>query len=349
MGALTPVFLFLLFLSANSDESSKLDSSCFSAIPISNSVAALYVFGDSTVDAGNNNYIDKAARANYLPYGIDFNNTPTGRFTNGKTIADFIAILYNLSLPPPYLNLTEAQRKTTMDGINYASAGCGIFPNTKPPWKDCWSLQTQIEAFNRTVQEDLPCMIEDPQELAEYLANSIFFISMGANDYILNFNNHHDPEYFANSLLIQFRWCLQTLYNIGARNLVVNNIGPLGCLPSVINKTGNGQCDEQMNQNIMPYNSQLPQTLKNIQDEYPDATLTLANSHDLLQDILADTEKYGFTDVKDPCCGAYVDGKLDCFPNSTPCDNRCQYLFFDASHTSEFANCIFVRDMLIKD
>ncbi|GMP93720.1 hypothetical protein CsSME_00043433 [Camellia sinensis var. sinensis] len=75
--------------------------------------------------------------------------------------------------------------------------------------RDCWSLQTQIDAFNRTVQEDLPCMIEDPQELAEYLANSIFFISMGTNDYTLNFNNHHDPEYFANSLLIQFRWCLQ--------------------------------------------------------------------------------------------------------------------------------------------
>ncbi|CAL5428526.1 unnamed protein product [Camellia sinensis] len=252
-------------------------------------VAALYVFGDSTVDAGNNNYIPKAARANYLPYGIDFNNTPTGRFTNGKTIADFIAILYNLSLPPPYLSLMEAQRKTTMGGINYASAGCGISPNTKPN------------------EEDLPCMIEDPQELAD------------------------------------------TLYNIGARNLVVNNIGPLGCLPSMINKTGNGQCDERLNHNIMPYNSQLPRTLQNIQDDYPDATLTLANSHDLLQDILADTEKYGFTDVKDPCCRGYVAGKLACIPNSTPCDNRCQYLFFDKNHTSEFANCIFVRHMLIKD
>ncbi|KAI7995415.1 GDSL esterase/lipase [Camellia lanceoleosa] len=356
---------------------------------------------DSTVDAGNNNYIHKAMRANYLPYGIDFSNTPTGRFTNRKTIANLFgiillttvnctlplvwfgfiliisskcfkfnflccdvireAILYNLSLPPPYLNLTEAQRKATMDGINYASVGCGISPNTKPTRFDCWSLQIQIEAFNRTVQEDLPCMIEDPQELAEYLANSILFISMGTNDYILNFNNHHDPEYFANylliqfrchhdpeyfanSLLIQFRW----LYYIGARNLVVNNIGPLGCLPSMINKTRNGQCDEKMNQNIMPYNSQLPQILKTIEDEYPNATLTLANSYDFLQHILADTEKYGFTDVKDPCCGVYVQGEIACIPNySTPCDNRCHSLFFDANHTSEFANCIFVRDMLI--
>ncbi|CAL5354921.1 unnamed protein product [Camellia sinensis] len=233
MGALTPVFLFLLFLSANSDESSKLDSSCFSAIPISNSVAALYVFGDSTVDAGNNNYVHKAARANSLPYGIDFNNTPTGRFTNGKTIADFIG--------------------STKEDCHGRHQLCF-----------CWVWYLPQHQTNR---------------------------------------------------------------------------GPLGCLPSVKNKTGNGQCDEQMNQNIMPYNSQLPQTLKNIQDEYPDATLTLANSHDLLQDILADTEKY---DVKDPRCGTYVNGELACIPNSTPCDNRCQYLFFDASHTGEFANCIFV-------
>ncbi|KAI7995413.1 GDSL esterase/lipase [Camellia lanceoleosa] len=313
MAALTLVFLFLLFLSANSDECSKLDSSCFSAIPMSKSAAALFVFGDSTVDADNNNYIHSAPRANFLPYGIDFSNIPTGRFTNGKTIADFIGI------------------------ILLTTVNCTL------PLSDCWSLQTQIEVFNRIIQEDLPCMIEDPQELAEYLANSIFFISMGANNYTSNFNNHHGPEYFANSLLIQFRWYLQTLYNIGARNLVVNNIGPLGCLPSAINKTGNGQCDEQMNENIMPYNSQLPQILKNIQDEYPNATLTLANSYDFLQDILADTEKYGFTDVKDPCCGAYVQGELACIPSySTPCNNRWQSLFFDASHTSEFANCIFV-------
>lgn len=51
---------------------------------------ALYVFGDSTVDPGNNNNLPTRAKANFLPYGIDFNNTPTGRFTNGMTIADCV-------------------------------------------------------------------------------------------------------------------------------------------------------------------------------------------------------------------------------------------------------------------
>lgn len=52
---------------------------------------ALYVFGDSLIDCGNNNHLPSGG-ADYLPYGIDFmgGNTPTGRATNGKTVADFL-------------------------------------------------------------------------------------------------------------------------------------------------------------------------------------------------------------------------------------------------------------------
>ena len=52
-------------------------------------VPALYIFGDSTVDAGNNNNLSTTARAISLPYGIDFNHTATGRFTNGLTVPDY--------------------------------------------------------------------------------------------------------------------------------------------------------------------------------------------------------------------------------------------------------------------
>ena len=41
-------------------------------------VLALYVFGDSTVDAGNNNNLNTPAKANVFPYGIDFNSCSTG-------------------------------------------------------------------------------------------------------------------------------------------------------------------------------------------------------------------------------------------------------------------------------
>lgn len=55
-------------------------------------VPALFVFGDSLVDVGNNNFLNSIAKSNYFPYGIDFNMRPTGRFSNGKTFVDIIGI-----------------------------------------------------------------------------------------------------------------------------------------------------------------------------------------------------------------------------------------------------------------
>jgi hypothetical protein len=53
-------------------------------------VPALYVFGDSTVDVGNNQYLPGNS-APQLPYGIDFpHSRPTGRFSNGYNVADFV-------------------------------------------------------------------------------------------------------------------------------------------------------------------------------------------------------------------------------------------------------------------
>lgn len=52
-----------------------------------------FVFGDSLVDAGNNDYLFTISKANVPPYGIDFlpsGGQPTGRFTNGRTISDII-------------------------------------------------------------------------------------------------------------------------------------------------------------------------------------------------------------------------------------------------------------------
>lgn len=57
-------------------------------------VPAVYVFGDSTVDAGNNNHLHTFARADKWPYAVDFNNV-RGRFTNGKTGADFLGNFLN--------------------------------------------------------------------------------------------------------------------------------------------------------------------------------------------------------------------------------------------------------------
>ena len=60
-------------------------------LPPNETYPAVFVFGDSTVDTGNNN--NRISRANYRPYGNDFKGkVATGRFSNGKVPSDMIGI-----------------------------------------------------------------------------------------------------------------------------------------------------------------------------------------------------------------------------------------------------------------
>ena len=57
---------------------------------------AMFNFGDSLSDVGNNNYLpgESVPRANKPFHGVDFPGPggpkPTGRFSNGYNVADFI-------------------------------------------------------------------------------------------------------------------------------------------------------------------------------------------------------------------------------------------------------------------
>ena len=58
----------------------------------SSSDSGLFVFGDSLLDTGSNNYLPVSlVKATFPPYGIDFpGGKPTGRFGNGKIYTDFV-------------------------------------------------------------------------------------------------------------------------------------------------------------------------------------------------------------------------------------------------------------------
>ena len=104
-----------------------LSSSCCTAATAGKKVPAIIVFGDSTVDAGSNNYIPTVARGNFPPYGRDFDGgVPTGRFSNGRLITDFMSeALGLLSTVPAYLDdsYTIDQLAT---GVCFASGGTGM-------------------------------------------------------------------------------------------------------------------------------------------------------------------------------------------------------------------------------
>ncbi|GJR68732.1 GDSL esterase/lipase [Tanacetum coccineum] len=61
-------------------------------IATKNNVSGVFVFGDSSVDPGNNNGLKTDAKSNFPPYGMDFfSGHPTGRFSNGRLATDYIA------------------------------------------------------------------------------------------------------------------------------------------------------------------------------------------------------------------------------------------------------------------
>jgi len=63
-------------------------------LPPNTYIPAVFVFGDSIMDTGNNNNMTTPSRCNYPPYGKDFKGgIPTGRFSNGKVPSDFVGII----------------------------------------------------------------------------------------------------------------------------------------------------------------------------------------------------------------------------------------------------------------
>lgn len=89
-------------------------------------VPAIIVFGDSSVDSGNNNVIPTLLKSNFKPYGRDFyGGHPTGRFCNGRIPPDFISEAFGLKPAiPAYLDpaYTISDFAT---GVCFASAGTG--------------------------------------------------------------------------------------------------------------------------------------------------------------------------------------------------------------------------------
>jgi hypothetical protein len=74
---------------------------------------AMYVFGSSILDVGNNNYLLGPAvdRANHPHNGIDFPaSIPTGRFSNGYNIADYVGLYHSVHVSFPYSLLSTMDR-----------------------------------------------------------------------------------------------------------------------------------------------------------------------------------------------------------------------------------------------
>ncbi|RYR72766.1 hypothetical protein Ahy_A02g006979 [Arachis hypogaea] len=98
--------------------------------PQAEAARAFFVFGDSLVDNGNNNFLATTARADSYPYGIDSpSHRASGRFSNGLNMPDLISEKIGSEPTLPYLS-PELDGERLLIGANFASAGIGILNDT---------------------------------------------------------------------------------------------------------------------------------------------------------------------------------------------------------------------------
>ena len=69
--------------------------------------AALFIFGDSFFDFDNNNYINTTTldQANFWLYGETYFKFPTGRFSDGRLISDFISQIWKPFVQLPAMKI----------------------------------------------------------------------------------------------------------------------------------------------------------------------------------------------------------------------------------------------------
>ncbi|KAK9924825.1 hypothetical protein M0R45_033173 [Rubus argutus] len=329
------IFLFMSF--------ANFDSVLVEGSPIS---PALYVFGDSLFDSGNNNFLPTLARANFLPYGVNFAKGVTGRFTNGRTVADFIAEFLGLPYAPPYMSIHES---TTLTGLNYASGSCGVLPETGSQLGKCLNLKEQVDLFEKTVKSDLSGLFKNPNDLADYLSKSIFLVSVGSNDFINNYlqpkfydtSKRYLPPQFAQLLMNALSHQFERLYNLGARKIVMFEIGPLGCIPSIAKTHANsGNCVQETNQLASIFNDKLRATLANLTSTFRGSFFVLGRANGIGYDAIISPIKYGLKDGSNPCCTTWKNGTSACIPWLTPCFQPNSHFFWDGYHLTESANSV---------
>ncbi|EXB66344.1 GDSL esterase/lipase [Morus notabilis] len=309
----------------------------------------MYVFGDSLVDAGNNNYlVFSLVKANFPHNGIDFpTKKPTGRFCNGKNAVDLLSEIVGLPPSPPYLSVAfklKKSRNQFLTGANFASGGSGIMNQTNKMFS--LSLTKQVGYFlavHKALNKQL-----GPTGANKHFSKSLFLIVTGSNDIFSYFGsdelrNKSTPSQYVNLMSFTLKGQLKRLYNLGARKFVFVGTGLIGCIPSERNKNKGEQCNEEVNHWSVKYNEALRLMLRNLKFELNGINYSYFDGYSVMQNFIQKPTAYGFSEVKAACCGmGKLKAEIPCLPISSYCNNRSNHLFWDGSHPTEAAHRIFV-------
>ncbi|XP_050234107.1 GDSL esterase/lipase At1g29670-like [Mercurialis annua] len=309
-------------------------------------VPCYFIFGDSFAANGNDNGLD-TFKANYTPYGIDFPGGSTGRFTNGKTIVDFIGQKIG------FKNYIPAFKKVgngpeILKGVNYASGEAIIQSGIAGSEVTAISLQHQVRNHQKMVRR-INNIFRNENKTRNYLTKCLYTVGIGSNDYLLEYYtpqiNGKEPirkvpsETYAKNLVddhLSNR--LTALYKAGARKVALFGLAPLGCSPGAIRMYGNKpNCISMINTDVQIFNSKLAEIVNKFNKNYKKAQFTYIN----IYDITSASAFPGFKKKDVPCCDTDYDGM--CFPKATRCKTPQDYFFWDGYRPTEAANKVLAN------
>ncbi|CAN8295216.1 unnamed protein product [Cochlearia groenlandica] len=308
---------------------------------------AILVFGDSTVDTGNNDYITTIIRANFPPYGRNFppGRNATGRFSNGKLIPDFIATLMGIKdTVPPFLN-PHLSDYDIITGVCFASAGSG-YDNYTDLATSSLPVAKQADMF-RSYMVRLRGIVGD-EKAAEIVSEALVIVSSGTNDFDINLYDTPSPrtklgvDGYQNFILSSVHNFLQEIYDIGCRKIMVLGLPPIGCLPiqmtMAMQKQDQRRCIDQQNSDSLEYNMKLKKSLSNIQSNLTGSVIFYADIYGAMLDMATNPQRYGIKETTRGCCGT---GELElsymCNPLTPTCPDPNHFLFWDDIHPTQLA------------
>ncbi|KAF5782233.1 putative triacylglycerol lipase [Helianthus annuus] len=309
---------------------------------LTNLFKAVLVFGDSTADSGNNNYISTTFKADHRPYGLDFpGGIPTGRFSNGKLVPDFwVSLLGIKQTIPPYLkpNLSNYQIRT---GVNFASAGSG-YDGVTARVSGVIPMTKQLNYFKEYIKRLKK--VVGLKEAKSIVKGALVSISAGTNDFTISYYDLRTRRDdfaiggYQDFVLKKLQNFTRELYRLGCRTMVVSGLPPMGCLPIQMASRFTRTCLKEQNFDARIYNQKLKKMLPRIQSSLAGSRIMYADIYTPLMEMIHNPQNYGFTQTKIGCCGlGFLEAGPICTPFTPLCTNPSNHLFFDSIHPSEAA------------
>ncbi|KAI9115609.1 hypothetical protein K1719_013278 [Acacia pycnantha] len=316
-------------------------------------VPAIIVFGDSSVDAGNNNYISTMLKSNFKPYGRDFyGGEPTGRFCNGRLPTDFISEAFGIKpVIPAYLD-PKFNVSHFATGVCFASAGTG-FDNATSDVLSVIPLWKELEYY-KEFQKELKDYLGE-EKAKEVISESLYLISVGTNDFLENYylipkrSSQYSIEEYQKLLLGIADNFIAELYEAGARKISIAGLPPMGCLP--LERTRNfmfgSECVKEHNLVATDFNVKLQDLVMEMNQKLLGIQLVFSNPYDIMWDIVENPDSFGFEDVATACCGTGLfEMSFSCDKyNPFTCSDANEYVFWDAFHPTHKANSIIANHL----